>query len=313
MSPRVFETGRMTPAALSAVLQDWGFFRIADPRLSERRCQEVLNAAHKFFELPALEKSALAIERSSHFRGYSVLHNERDYREQLHLGTELPSAGDDPVFLKLQGPNLWPADPSWKATFSEYLADVAAVGIDILRVVARSLALSGNYFDELVRDAYLLMKLICYHPQRQPASPRPGVAAHVDFSWLTLTLQDEIGGLELRRPDGVWTRAEPLPGTVLVHVGELLHFITRGRYAATPHRVINPSSARSRISIPIFLNPGLRARIEACVSTSETTAADAEHVHRVLRLDAPQRPFVFGEAEWKRKGENVWCAECVPT
>jgi isopenicillin N synthase-like dioxygenase len=307
----VFESGVPAPAALEDAVRETGFFRIADRRLPESRCRDVLNAARRFFERPASEKAELAIERSSHFRGYSVMNNERDFREQLHLGNELPSAGDDPLFLKLQGPNLWPADPVWQKTFSEYLADVAAVGGDVLRSVAQSLELPGDHFDELVRDAYLLMKLICYHPQPEGAPARPGVASHVDFSWITLTLQDETGGLELRRPDGVWIQAKPIPGTLLVHVGELLHFVTRGRYAATPHRVVNPSAARSRISIPIFFNAGLRARIEPCGSASQATVADGEHVHRFLKLDAPPRPFVFGEAEWKRKGENVWCAECV--
>ena len=69
-------------------------------------------------------------------------------------------------------------------------------------------------------------------------------------------------------------------------------------------------------SIPLFLNPPLRGLVPI-FSAGRASGADApsepaEHVHRVLTSDGPAAPFHFGEAEWRRKGLNGWCATCSP-
>jgi isopenicillin N synthase-like dioxygenase len=245
------------------------------------------------------------------------MHNERDWREQIHLGRERPAAGASPPFLRLEGPNLWPREPAWRATVSDYMDRTAALGASILRQVAAALGLTGDPFDGVAGDGYLVMKMIGYHPQ-QSGRERPGVAAHVDFSWLTMTLQDSRG-LSVRAPGGDWIVVEPQPGTLWVHAGELLQFATRGRYRAMPHRVINKSADRTRVSIPLFVNPPLTASVPlfpARAAADQTSAAEAggaaEHVHAVMTATDPVAPFCFGEAEWRRKGLDGWCATCSP-
>jgi hypothetical protein len=36
-------------------------------------------------------------------------------------------------------------------------------------------------------------------------------------------------------------------------------------------------------------------------------------VHQLLDPAAPRKAFVFGHAEWRRKGENCWCRLCADT
>jgi isopenicillin N synthase-like dioxygenase len=132
----------------------------------------------------------------------------------------------------------------------------------------------------------------------------------VDLSWITLLLQDDVGGLEVRTVEGEWIPVEPVPGTLVVNIGEILQFVSGGLYAATPHRVVNPSRDRSRISIPFFLNPALDSRIEPWPCPTSCLTVDPEHVHRVFDVNR-REPFLFGEEEWKRKGMNVWCKDCV--
>lgn len=303
---------RIDPSDLCHVLSEAGCFRLRHPALPPERLAEVLDDAHAFFDLPHAIKSALAIEHSQHFRGYSEMKNERDWREQLHLGAERPALADEPAFLRLEGPNLWPPDPAWRDRILRYLSEVVEAGMDVLAKLCIGLGIEQNSFaDKPGLDPYLVMKLICYHPQPEIDGCRPGVAAHVDFSWITLTLQDSTGGLEIRVPDGQWIAVEPEPGTLLVHVGEILAFATQGRFCATPHRVINRKPDRSRLSIPIFLNPSLHTIVTPIASVSATPRPiDDSHVHRVLSVES-RDSFLFGAAEWRRKGLNVWCAECV--
>lgn len=308
----------LSAAAVETALRTAGGFLLRWPALGPRS-RDVIAAARALFSLPKEDKRALSIEGSPHFRGWSEMHNERDWREQIHLGRERPRVAGAANYWRLQGPNLWPADPAWRAVVTAYMEGVAELGELILcSAVAELGADAGSHCADAGRG-YLLMKLIGYHPQSLTAAPRPGVAPHVDFSWVTITLQDGPG-LEVRSPDGEWAMVEPDPETVWVHPGELLQVATRGHYQATPHRVINPSIERTRVSVPIFINPPLDSVVPV-FSAARTPAAGwpslsasaREHVHRVIDTEIPPRPFHFGEAEWRRKGLDGWCHQCAPS
>ena len=59
--------------------------------------------------------------------------------------------------------------------------------------------------------------------------------------------------------DGSWIQADPLPGCLLVNVGDLLEAVSGGRYPATRHRVRVPEQElrrrTSRQSIVFFVHP----------------------------------------------------------
>jgi isopenicillin N synthase-like dioxygenase len=301
----------LSPREVDRALRERGGF-VLHPAVDDVLSARAMKAAHDFFALPAAAKAATAIERSAHFRGWSEMHNERDWREQIHLGRELPAAGDEPAFRRLEGPNLWPPDEAWRTTITAYMDAVAALGERILGCAAAALGADASSFVGVARDGYLLLKLIGYHPQPAAQTKRPGVAPHVDFSWITLTMQDSPG-LEILQPGGGWVQVEPRPGSLWVHAGELLQLASGGAHQATPHRVINPSLERTRVSLPMFLNPPLTGRVAPLVAAREPQAPSEDaHVHRVFPPGAEIEPFVFGEAEWRRKGLNGWCHACSP-
>jgi isopenicillin N synthase-like dioxygenase len=272
---------------LCRVARESGSFYLRHPLFPVERCESAVEAARMFFALRAEAKRAVGIEGSPHFRGYSEMRNERDWREQIHFGREEKAVVGGPDYNALRGPNRWPDDVFWQENVMALMADLERVGRDVLRRF-------GSFMGE-EEQAYLLLKMIQYHVAPGGVA-RPGVAAHVDFSWITLLLQDQTGGLEICTPAGEWVAAEPRPGTLLVNLGEILQFATGGFYQATPQRVM--TGARSRISLPYFLCPSLETTVGVVDS--------ADHVHRVLR----PAPLHFGEEEWKRKGLGVWCAAC---
>ncbi len=283
-------------ARLRSVTHEFGAFYIRHPLFPATRCDQALALARAFFRLPEDEKREIAIERSPHFRGYSVMHNSRDWREQLHLGREeAPSPG-----RQLRGPNLWPRSPEWRSEILVLITDLEKAARDVLRALETSALLQDD------EPAYLVIKLIHYQalPNREL---RSGVAPHVDFSWITLLIQDDAGGLEIRTRDGKWLAVPPRPGTLVVNIGEILEFATRGFYAATPHRVV--SGPRSRISIPFFLDPALETRVEPVFATASPTPRDDSHVHRVFSTPR-QDAFVYGDEEWRRKGLGIYCESC---
>ena len=64
---------------------------------------------------------------------------------------------------------------------------------------------------------------------------RPGVircGEHSDYGTITLLLQDDMGGLEVLSGSD-WIPAIPIPGTILVNLGDLMQFWTSDHYPAT--------------------------------------------------------------------------------
>lgn len=302
----------LTPTLVGRALRESGGLMV-HPSIDADLCARAVKAAHDFFAIPAQTKVAMAIAHSPHFRGWSEMHNERDWREQIHLGRECPAAGETPSYLRLEGPNLWPSDEAWRSVVTAYLDAVATLGETLLACIAADLGVAGSTFDGVGRSGYAVLKLIGYHPQGSAAVQRPGVAAHVDFSWLTLTQQD-APGLQIQDPDGNWKEVSPMPGGLWVHAGELLEFASCGVYRATPHRVVNPSLERTRVSLPFFLNPPLDGWVRPLMADAERPNSPVEisHVHRVLPPNTPSEPFHYGQAEWRRKGLNGWCHICAP-
>ncbi|MGJ5819044.1 isopenicillin N synthase family dioxygenase [Paludibaculum fermentans] len=292
-------------ARLSQAAAGVGFFHVRHPLFDEQRGNQAIELARDFFALPPADKQSLAIENSAHFRGYSEMRNARDWREQIHFGREEP-AGVHP----LSGPNLWPASREWRAELLRLIADFETAGRDILNAISAGLPLRPDQLLPPAEAPYVLLKLIHYLPPPD-GQPRSGVAPHVDFSWITLLLQDDAGGLSACTPEGQWQDIKPMPGTLIVNIGEILQFVTGARLRATPHRVMNRT--RDRISLPFFLNPGLDRWIEPArlgQQDPSTATPDPEHVHRVLPVNAATT-FHYGEAEWRRKGQGVWCRDCV--
>ena len=256
-----------------------------------------IDLAREFFALPAADKERIHIRRSQHYRGYSEMKNARDWREQIHFGLER-EAGVHP----LRGPNLWPEElgADWRARVLSFLDEAGRTGQRMLAGLGLPVAASDA-------EPHLLMKMICYHPQPDAGRLRPGVAAHCDWSWITLLYQDDAGGLQEQREDGAW---EDVTAPFSVTIGELAEIATGGRLRATPHRVVNRSAARARISIPVFICPPLDFVVPG---TSHCFEEHLGHVHRVRNPAEVWPDRRFGDSEWTRKGLGQWCwnGECL--
>jgi isopenicillin N synthase-like dioxygenase len=296
---------------LAAACREPGFCYLANHTVDVALCAALLAKARDFFALPARDKAALHIERSPHFRGWSEMRNERDWREQLHFGSETPALASGPAWRQLAGPNLWPETLGavWRATVLGFMDAIADLGAQMLAALAQGLGLHPDRFAPAVGSSpYRLLKLICYHPQPAPDAALRGVAPHCDWSWITLLLQDDAGGLQVQRPDGAWVEVAPVPGTLVLNVGELVEIVTGGQLRATPHRVVHRSVAAPRIAAPYFVNPALDGMVVRDAWYSFMPAAeDAAHVHRVKSPGFDPPAFGFGASEWQRKGRGVWC------
>ncbi|RYQ87984.1 hypothetical protein Ahy_B09g095463 isoform C [Arachis hypogaea] len=81
------------------------------------------------------------------------------------------------------------------------------------------------------------------------------IGRHSDVSTLTILLQDQTGGLFVRTEDRCgWIHVPPIPGALVINIGDALQIMSNGRYKSIEHRV-TANGSKTRVSVPIFVNP----------------------------------------------------------
>ena len=267
---------------LRTAARDVGFFYLSGHGISASETDEVLDASRRFFALPETDKLAIEMVKSQQFRGYTRAGGEltkgaADWREQLDIGVErqpIPQGPGIAPWTRLQGPNQWPsALPDLKPALLAWQTRATAVAIRLLKAFALSLDQPEDAFDAIYRDSPNHRMKIVRYPGRDATDGDQGVGAHKDGGFLTLLLQDDNKGLQVEY-DGSWVNVDPLPGTLVVNIGELLELASNGYLRATVHRVVTPPAGVERISVPFFFSARLDATIPL-LGLSEELAAQA--------------------------------------
>ncbi|CAJ63482.1 MULTISPECIES: isopenicillin N synthase family dioxygenase [Frankia] len=273
-------------ADLRAACHGPGFFYLTGHGIPAARTAAVLDVSRRFFHLAEAAKLAIENVHSPHFRGYTRLGHEitrgnPDIREQIDISDERPARAlgpDDPAYLRLDGPNQWPAQvPELRASVLAYMDELGGLSRLLVRAFAESLGLPADHLDRTFADEPRShLKLIRYlaAPPAHPAGYDQGVGSHKDGGFLTFVLQDDVralrggeavepaAGLQVADDSGGWIDAAPRPGTFVVNIGEMFELATRGYYRATVHRVVSPPPGHERLSVAFFFGPRLSATLE---------------------------------------------------
>ncbi len=276
---------RAVAAELDAIYSTIGFCYFRNIGISPKLTEGLFAASHAFHAQSEAAKRALAMNASH--RGYmapnsslivtsSVATVKRpNYSESLMIMHEVDPS--DPRYgTEVHGPNQWPGLPGFRAAVEAYEAAMLAFCRRLLRPMARALGLAPDWFAPHFVKPTTFLRLLHYPPQA-PDSPDDafGSAPHTDYGFLTILCQDTAGGLEVRRKDGTWLKAPPVPGTWVVNVADMLSRWTNGRWQSTPHRVKNLSGG-DRFSCPYFFDMSMDS-IVACVPTCTDAANPPRH------------------------------------
>ncbi|KAF9398550.1 hypothetical protein BGZ94_005969 [Podila epigama] len=144
-----------------------------------------------------------------------------------------------------------------------------------MEAVALSLGLKSSFFRDLFGPTpYYRLKAAKYPSVNKPSTI--GCGAHKDTGFLTVLLQDMVGGLQGQDPKtGLWMDTCPVPETFIVTMGHAIERLTGGLYHATVHRVLNNTSGHDRYSIPFFFDPTLNAQVPARIHGLDQSTSPA--------------------------------------
>ncbi len=122
--------------------------------------------------------------------------------------------------------------PGFQATVEAYQATMTRLGRHLIGLIALALKLPREHFEPFQRNPMPVLRLLHYPPQSASRlDGQIGSGAHTDWGGLTLLAQDESGGLQVRR-EGESIDVPPMPGTLVVNLGDLMQRWTNDRYCS---------------------------------------------------------------------------------
>ncbi|KAH8104936.1 2OG-Fe oxygenase [Phellopilus nigrolimitatus] len=252
-----------------------GFFYVKNHDIPEEDISRAIEAGKRFFALPEEKKLKYDSRKMDNFRGYTVLlseNNDPENRGDLH---EAYNIGPEETYSSKQsamsGGNVWPSEVlGFQEDLMSYYNAAVAFGRKLFPLFAIALDLPESFFDDKTQEAAAIMRVLHYPPQTGPHDDRVlGIGAHTDFECFTILWQEpDIEALQVLNANKEWVNATPIPGTLVINIGDQLARWTNDIFKSTVHRAINRTGVE-RHSMPLFFGVDYHVKLEpiqSCVS-----------------------------------------------
>ncbi|KAF9610813.1 hypothetical protein IFM89_025054 [Coptis chinensis] len=246
---------------LANACRDWGFFMVINHGVPEKLREDMLNAFQNFFDLTEEEKLECAGKHvldpircgTSFNANVEKVFFWRDFLKVL-VHPQFHSPSEPPNFSHF-GRDTPTNFAYYNSEISlEYCKRTRQVVRELLKAISESLGLEECYIDKVLELESGLQILTgnLYPPCPQPELAM-GMPPHSDHGLLTLLIENEIGGLQLKH-NGKWINVQALPNSFLVNTGDHLEILSNGKYKSVLHRAVVNSKA-TRISLAMAHGP----------------------------------------------------------
>jgi isopenicillin N synthase-like dioxygenase len=262
-------------AALDIACRDHGFFLLSNHGL-DTKISAMWAAAESFFALPRDAK--LNIQRTEQnplgYYDRELTKQKRDLKEVF----DFKAGGYRSKNSMIR--SQWPeTQPEFKTTMSAYFQTCTELAATTTKLIYQCLGLPSEQVDDDYGDAHTSSMRLNYYPTQDPLSADErktvnelgdmALHHHTDPGTITLLVQDQTGGLQALSKSSGWIDVPPVPGTIVVNLGDTLQVQTNDIYRAAVHRVV-PMTTTERYSTPFFYQP----RYDAIIKPLSQTVGD---------------------------------------
>ncbi|TMX04727.1 hypothetical protein EJD97_005139 [Solanum chilense] len=226
--------------------ETWGFFQVVNHGIPKSVLEGMLQGTREFFE------QDIEVKKQYYTRDMTkkVVHNSNF---DLY-SPSVPAANWRDSVLFSMAPNP-PSPQEFPKPCREILMDysnhVMKLGKSLFELLSEGLGLNPSHLNDI--DCADGLRLLGHY---YPACPQPeltmGTSQHSDNDFITVLLQDHIGGLQVLHQNQ-WVDVPPTPGALVVNIGDLLQLISNDNYLSVEHRVLS-NKVGPRISVACFFS-----------------------------------------------------------
>ncbi|XP_027082483.2 1-aminocyclopropane-1-carboxylate oxidase homolog 1-like [Coffea arabica] len=229
---------------IRGALETWGFFQLINHGIPISKLDKLLECQKQFHEQPTEVKSEL----------YS-----HDPKQSVKFFTTSSLDGNQPTDWRDTFSFRFPEDildPHGLPTICReavvsYMECLLKLEDTLSGLFSEALGLNRDY---LSRNGWLKGgRFACHY---YPTCPEPhltlGARQHSDPSFLTILLQEDVGGLQLLHQNQ-WVDVPPTKGALVVNAGDFMQLISNDKFKSVKHRVLAKSDV-PRLSAGCFFN-----------------------------------------------------------
>ncbi|KAI5058116.1 hypothetical protein GOP47_0026286 [Adiantum capillus-veneris] len=285
-------------ADVGSACEEWGFFQVVNHDIPLTVIHNLKEGAKAFFAVPLEQKLHIkrTFENPLGYNDSELTKNIRDWKEVLDIAAEgsleLPADFDGDDLRTRRTPNQWPPSmPHLREAIEEYISSAKELAFTLLHLIAQSLNLPANHFDYQFIGSKIVRLRLNHYPVCAAPELALGVGSHKDTSGLTILLQDDVGGLEVKRKDGEWIPVKPNPTAPVINVGDLIQLYSNDMYQSVEHRVVVNKNV-DRYSFPLFFSPAHWVNVSPIPQLTDE------------QCPPKYRPFNWGKYVKRRRDSN---------
>ncbi|CAI0466433.1 unnamed protein product [Linum tenue] len=224
----------------------WGFFQVVNHGVPASVVEEMKAGAHRFFNLD--------VEEKKQYYGRDM-RKKVVYHSNLDLYTSSSANWRDAVMFQM-APN--PPAPeelptSCRDVVTEYSSEMLKIGDSLFELLSEALGLESNYLKEMGCAEGVNVVYNYY-----PACPQPeltlGTTQHADIGFISVLVQDDVGGLQVLHKDH-WVDVPPMADGLVINIANLLQVMSNDNFTSVKHRVL-VKNVGPRVSIIAFFGVG---------------------------------------------------------
>ncbi|XP_061983890.1 1-aminocyclopropane-1-carboxylate oxidase homolog 3-like isoform X1 [Populus nigra] len=212
---------------------EWGFFQVVNHGIPVSVLEEMISGVARFHEQDS------EVKKEWYSRDYTrkVLYNSNFdlYQAPAANWRDTLSCAMAP-----RQPNPRDLPHVCRDIMIDYSNKVMVLAQRLFELLSEALGLDPNYLKD-IHCAEGLFFLGHYYP----ACPEPdltfGTSSHSDSSFLTVLLQDQIGGLQVLH-ENQWVDVNPIPGALVINLGDMLQRVMMTRICTSIWNQISPLS-----------------------------------------------------------------------